>query len=183
MQVTIREAENMPAGQPLNGLIQEHVFKTTALTDDEFALVRAVLMLNGPQWAHQPRPFKVPLSHTQVEGLKASYVGPHTADPEVIPCYELRCAQDYSGHDWGARNVVATMRNGGWLYEFAEMDGGKIKSVRFKRLIWDRKETCSEIIGHAFAGTDELAICRAALVSVLMLQDAIARGLRTEGDR
>lgn len=172
MQLTSKEVEKMPAGEALNNLIQEHVFKAVALTDDEFALVRAVWLNQGPQWAQQPRPFKVPLSRVEMEGIRASHVGPWTADPEIVPGYRLTQAQDYSGHDWGARNVVAHMRNDGWLYEFAEMDGGKIKSVRFKRLMWKPGITPLEIIGHAFGGTDELATCRAALLAVLLAQEA-----------
>lgn len=181
MLVTVKEAEEMPAGEALNNLIQEYVFKAVALTDDEFALVRAVWLNQGPQWAQQPRPFKVPLSRVEMEGIRASHVGPWTTDPEIVPGYRLTQAQDYSGHDWGARNVVATMRNNGWLYEFAEMDGGKIKSVRFKRLVFKDNKAPKEIIGHVFGGTDELAICRAALVSVLMLQNSLDWGWKTEG--
>ena len=183
MQVTIKEAEEMPAGAALNNLIQEHVFKATALTDDEFALVRAVWLRNGPQWAQNARPFKVPLSRTQIENLKASHIGPWTIDPEVVPCYDLCCAQDYSANDWGARAVVSTMRNNGWLYEFAEMDHGKLRSVRFRRVVWKSGELPDDIIALAYAGTDELAICRAALVAEIKLSNAIARGYKTEGDK
>jgi hypothetical protein len=178
--LTSKEVEKMPAGEALNNLIQEYVFKAVPLTDDEFALVRAVWMRSGPQWAQQSRPFKVPMSRVQIEGVKASHVGPYTTDPEIVPCYSLEQAQDYSGHDWGARNVVATMRNGGWLYEFAEMDGGKIKSVRFKRLMWKSGITPVEIIGHSFGGTDELAVCRAALLAMMLLEEANEGGWKTE---
>lgn len=182
IEITRKEIEAMPAGEALNMLIQERVLKTVPLTDDEFILLRSTWMQSGPQWATQKRPFKVPLTKIELESLKwhMSAGGTWTIEPEIIPTFRLSQAQDYSANDWAMRGLIAHMREAGWLYEFAEMDKGKMKSVRFRRSIWKGEEFGGEIMGQAFAGTDELAVSRAALIAAIELEIALSNGFNVE---
>lgn len=156
MKLTLEQIDHMPVGPEINALIEAEIFGAIPLTDEEWELCRAtVIMAQGPHSAaHSVRLLKFPLDEPQYEtGLM----------------FRLQWPSDYTSDIFGSSSrLINQMRADGWLFSLYEVPGSGDATLciaAFEKMPHFNMRGCQ---GKAEAPTDALAISRAALKAKLM---------------